>query len=736
MIGEIISTASPAVMLLLSAAMPTSVYALFVILLVLVIVATVAALRLYAANRMLRAEHEARKAAETQRKNDEEQKEKALRREKALEHSLFDTAAAALLCLDAQGRIVRVNRALCRITGYSETELLGEPCPLCELGGGTACSAIRPDEPPPDSQEAVLRAKSGQPLHVLRNCSRVYGETGGLIAATVSFIDISEYVKAREDAREAEKAKHHFLAMISHEIRTPLNGIVGMTDLLFDTPLTPRQSEYAQNARVSADALLNLVNNLLDYTRQEEEFIETDEVRFSLHELVKTTVQGFAHAAREKKLDLRLELESSTPDLLAADAPSIRRVLKHLLDNAVKFTDQGEVRVSVTASNEDDSHSRIHIAVLDTGIGFAPEHQPHLIESFYQADDSASRRHGGAGLGLPICRQLVEHMRGELGAEPREAGGSVFWFSFPCRRLSAGEAEDFLRHAREHHPRRILLVEDNPLNQHVTRSILERANYECDLASSGREALQTLEQQEYDLVLMDCQMPVMDGYETTRKIRGRETTASHIPIIAITAHAMKGERERCLEAGMDDYLVKPAPPEKLLHRVERWLSEPGRPLTHPARSFSPSPCASPPSTAPSPPPSLDSPCGSPSPSPPAQLDQLLKAFGGNRGVLNKLLATFLQDAGNRLGKIHEAFETADAAAVQLQAHTIKGSALNLRAAALVEVAMQIERLARQEKLDEAHPLLPTLEREFETVRCYLETIIAEDSRPSSPQENR
>lgn len=688
-------------------------------------------------------------AAKPQRESAENPHEMGLPRNDALERCLFDTAAAALFCLDADGRITRANKAFYRITGYSEGEVLGKSCPLCELGGTPACSAIRSDATPPDFQEAVLRAKSGEPLYVLRNCSRLRDNTDGLIAAIVSFIDISDYVKAREAAQEAQRAKHQFLAMISHEIRTPLNGIIGMTDLLFDTPLTPRQSEYAQNARVAADALLVLVNKLLDHARQEEEFLEPDEVRFSLHEIVNATVQAFAHAAHEKKLDLRLEMEPSTPDLLAADAPAIRQVLRHLLDNAIKFTDEGEVRVQVSAPEEDDFHARIRIAILDTGVGFAPEHQPHLLESFYLGDNSAARRHGGVGLGLPICRQLVERIRGELGAQPRQSGGSLFWFSFPCRRLEAREAQEFQRQVRDHPSRHILLVEDNPLNQHVTRSILERAGYECNLASSGREALLNLEQLEYDLVLMDCQMPVMDGYETTRKIRSLALPVSRVPIIAITAHGEKGERERCLEAGMNDFLVKPAAPEQLLHRVERWLSTPHRILTP-----MPQPCLSPPQTPPPPPPPPPSVApvavpgietsrvstkesASPTPpassAPPAQLDLLLNAFGGNRVVLHKLLATFLQDGIGRIEKIHAALDANDSAAVHLHAHTLKGSALNLRAAALSEATLLIERLARQEKLDPIRPLLPALENEFEIVRRYLERVIAEDTNSTSPQ---
>jgi signal transduction histidine kinase/CheY-like chemotaxis protein len=386
---------------------------------------------------------------------------------------------------------------------------------------------------------------------------------------------MDELIRTREEAERANRAKSEFLAMMSHELRTPMNGVLGMLQLMETTKMTDEQAEYSALATESTEHLLRVINDILDFSRFERDALELENISFNLADLIATSVQAFAHNAQQRGLALELDVQPGL-DLLRVkgDPTRIRQILVNLIGNALKFTEFGSVRVETAWRQSDAQHILFTCAVRDSGIGISPELLESMFDAFQQADNSISRRYGGTGLGLPIARNLAERMGGSLYAESSEGLGSVFHLEIPLQRVHQEEPLPQPGAVGEIPPERdgcVLLVEDNPVNRTVVEAMLRSLGLQVTVAGDGAQAVSMASKEKYALILMDCRLPVMDGYEATRRIRelpGLET----LPIIALTANARHGDRDICLQAGMNDYLAKPFKRTDLQQVLQRWLT--------------------------------------------------------------------------------------------------------------------------------------------------------------------
>jgi PAS domain S-box-containing protein len=412
-----------------------------------------------------------------------------------------------------------------------------------------------------------------------------------------------ELEKALTAARESTRMKSRFLANMSHEIRTPMNGVLGMTEFLLGTGLNPEQLEYAESIKRSADSLLAVINDILDLSRIEAGKLRLDRADFSLSSTIEETSSLFALQARAKNLEFVTSIAPGLPEVAVGDPGRLRQVLTNLLGNAIKFTGLGQVGLRAEVVSQTRDEIQLKFTVSDSGIGIPLDQQARLFDTFTQVDESNTRKYGGTGLGLAISKQLVELLGGEIGLESEPGRGSKFWFTATFGKstkplMASARAETDARLRPTSAPRvtaaksqtgtaqrsqapaqttpvevsmRILLAEDNEINQRITLRLLQKLGLSADAVVNGREAVEALEKRKYDLVLMDCQMPDMDGFEATAVIRSREGGSRHQTICALTANCMDGDRERCLAAGMDDYISKPVGLEKLREALDRWI---------------------------------------------------------------------------------------------------------------------------------------------------------------------
>ncbi|MBG6596906.1 response regulator [Pseudomonas aeruginosa] len=393
---------------------------------------------------------------------------------------------------------------------------------------------------------------------------------------------IGQLISAREEAEQANRAKSDFLAMMSHELRTPMNGVLGMLQLLETTEQTREQAEYTALATESTEHLLKVINDILDFSRIERGALELECIPFNLLELVQGSALVFQHSAQQRGLALELQIQAGLENIeVCGDPTRIRQILVNLLGNALKFTEEGAIHLSLEWQALDHDVLWLTCAVHDSGIGISPERLEHMFDAFQQADSSISRRYGGTGLGLAIARTLAERMGGTLQAESKEGSGSTFTLEIPLpfqqspahRQQAAGDAAPVAA------GQEILLVEDNPVNQTVIEAMLRSLGYRVTLVADGIQAVRSAERQRYDAILMDCRLPVLDGYSATREIRAQEN-GRRVPIIALTANALQGDRENCLQAGMNDYLAKPFKRAELQRILQRWIgSQPELPVT-------------------------------------------------------------------------------------------------------------------------------------------------------------
>lgn len=386
---------------------------------------------------------------------------------------------------------------------------------------------------------------------------------------------IDQLIHTREQAERANNAKSDFLAMMSHELRTPMNGVLGMLQLLETTRMSEEQSEYAALATESTEHLLRVINDILDFSRIERNALDMESIAFNLADLINTSTQAFNHDAQQRGLTLGLHMQPGLEDFTVLGDPTrIRQILVNLVGNALKFTEVGSVRIHANWCHQDTHQILFICTVRDTGIGIPNERLESMFNAFQQADSSISRRYGGTGLGLPIARTLAERMGGTLRAQSEEGLGSVFTLEIPLKLPQhpiVVSSDTFSGAHDSEKPLHVLLVEDNPVNRAVIKAMLRSMDIEVSIAGDGAEAVSMVEEGDYAAVLMDCRLPVMDGYEATRLIR-QQMHREDLPIIALTANALSGDREICLQAGMNDYLAKPFKRSDLQQVLQRWLA--------------------------------------------------------------------------------------------------------------------------------------------------------------------
>lgn len=523
---------------------------------------------------------------------------------------------------------------------------------------------------------------------------------------------VNERTRAISAAESASRAKSNFLANMSHEIRTPLNGVTGMLELLSSTTLDEQQQRYVRGAQSSADCLMSLINGILDFSKIEQGMLELDPVDFNLHQLIHEVADIMAPAARKSGLELICELSPDLPKWVSADNNRLRQILLNLVSNAVKFTEKGRVSIEAQKQYTDTGDLMVRISVSDTGIGIPVDRRHRLFKLFSQVDGSTTRRFGGTGLGLALCKKLVELFGGEIGVESESEKGSTFWFTICLQAPSAEHPEVSIDsndlaettragHIAQQEPQdfRVLVAEDYEINQVVVREFLRRFGLECEIVGDGLVAVERAKSGEYDLILMDCQMPLMDGLQAAQVIRsvempdhGLARNGKRIPIIALTANAVAGDREECLEAGMDDYLTKPVTCQALTNMLLRWMPTPQSNGLEPIPNEMPNRvCVESASIADA-----------------FDLEQLMSQCFGDTDLAVELLNMFELRGRESLRDLDDAIAENDRRAVQHLSHGVKGVAANLCALRLRESAGVLERRAMDESvvlkslLDEIH----------------------------------
>ena len=640
----------------------------------------------------------------SERKRSEEVLEQSEERARVLIEGVRDYA---IFMLDPEGIVITWNSGARTTTGYQTSEIVGRsfevffPPSAAQAGEpGRLLGAAR-NQGQIETEGFRLR-RGGANFWANHVLTALRSSDGGLRGFSSIMKDSTERKRAeaalrevslREQAAlEASRLKSEFLANMSHEIRTTMNGVLGMSSLLLDTQLSPQQRDYIGIVKNSAESLLGIIDDILDFSKIEAGKLAIHARDVDLFQLIEETLKSFSLAAERKGLQLVSRLDPAVPREVQADPTRLRQVLVNLLGNALKFTERGSVTLEAFLDPAPEPGSlQLRFKVRDTGIGISPESMSRIFQPFSQVESASNRRYGGTGLGLSICKRIVELMGGALGVESRAGEGSEFWFTIQLnagRRpvdpvQSKGPSESAAPSGSS--LMRILIAEDNPVNQMVMLRMLERLGYSADSVATGQEVLDALGRAHYDLILMDCQMPGMDGYEATRRIRARSGPESMMPVVALTANAMIGSREKCLEAGMNDFATKPVILDSLRELLERWIP----------RSV------------------IDD----------ADLDRLRKLeVGSGDAVVGEMIGIFLASASARLSRIRKGLLECNGAGVAAEAHGLRSAALALGARDWGQWLSKLEIAGSEGRLQEARDCFARLERDFPRVEFQLRRI--------------
>ena len=697
----------------------------------------------------------------TDRKRAEEQ----LRKSETQFRLLWEKSRDGMRLSDAEGRILMVNNAFCELVNLSRAELEGNTIAvvyksalqnrvLTSYKGNFAernVAAYFEKENLLWNDRSVWFAVSnafiegeGQPpilLSIFRDITERKMAEGQLARhasdlfiakskaeeqARMLEIQAVELRQAKEEALQASQFKSEFVANMSHEIRTPMNGVIGMTGMLLDTPLTAEQREYAEIIRTSGDALLSLINDILDFSKIEAGKMSLECIDFDLRTTVEEAVDLLAPKAHEKGLELSCAVHNDIPVTLNGDPGRLRQILVNLVSNAVKFTEQGEVSVRVALQEDLPDSVRLRFEVTDTGIGISADARGRLFQAFSQADGSTTRKYGGTGLGLRISKQLAELMGGSIDVRSDPGSGSTFWFTARLARqvpaadpgqdasIPGGNGTQPL--SREGPLQslwtgamgaarglRVLVAEDNMVNQKVALRMLTKLGCRADVVANGKEAVDALRNVPYDIVFMDCNMPEVDGFTATEMIRRMEADDRHTVIIAMTANALKGDRDKCLAAGMDDYVSKPVSQKALADIVNEWREKTMQQV--------PAGIAPTGRRGDSEAPAIDR----------ARLDELAE-LGDEEDPewIMSILQKFEEDTASRIVKLVVAAETGDASALGQTAHALKGSCSNLGAMQMASIAEELQRLGQGGSTTGAADMVQALETAFARAKTAIE----------------